>query len=100
MRVRSAALFSVCTLPCIFTPLSPFLPACSYEPRFHQLKSEILGSAASPDALAIAGGYGRSSSFEVTVARGAAAQLVYSKLATGKFPDFAALAKQIVAGTA
>lgn len=79
-------------------PTLSLLP-CSYEPRYHQFKSEVLGSAASPDALAIAGGAGRSGSFEVSVTRSAEAKLVYSKLATGRFPDFAALAKQIVAGT-
>ncbi len=60
---------------------------------------EVLGSAAAPNALAIGGGQGRPSSFEVSVARGGdAPKLVYSKLSTGRFPDFAALARQITAG--
>ena len=40
----------------------------------------------------VSGGTGRTSSFEVTANN----VLKYSKLASGAFPDFAALAKEIV----
>jgi hypothetical protein len=45
----------------------------------------------------VSGAAGRTSSFEVTVSvGGAAAAVVYSKLATGSFPAFEALAQSIV----
>ena len=45
----------------------------------------------------VSGAAGRSSSFEVNVSvGGAAASLVHSKLATGSFPAFEALAQSIV----
>lgn len=45
----------------------------------------------------VSGGAGRPSSFEVVVGEGASAKVVYSKLQSGSFPDFAALAKELVA---
>ena len=43
------------------------------------------------------GGTGRSGSFEVTVIRPTGTSLVYTKLATGRFPDYAQLAAAIAA---
>lgn len=48
-------------------------------------------------SVVIDGGAGTSSSFEVIVIRPTGTQLVYSKLATGRFPDFTQLAAAIAA---
>jgi hypothetical protein len=49
-----------------------------------------------PHAI-VSGAVGRASSFEVVVGEGPAAKVAYSKLQTGSFPDFEALAKELVA---
>ncbi len=66
----------------------------SYAPKFQILQRAIL---ALMPAATVTGATGRSSSFEVlvTVGEGEPVQ-VYSKLSTGAFPAFDALAKSIV----
>ena len=66
-------------------------------PKFILLQNAI--KAIMPSAT-VTGAAGRPSSFEVVTGEGAAAVLVYSKFATGTFPDFAALAKQICGAAA
>ena len=94
LRAQFAAAHAPRSQPRLYPP-----PPTSYEPRYAHFKREVLGSAAAPNALAIGGGHGRASSFEVTIVRGSAPpKLVYSKLSTGRFPDFDALARQITSG--
>ena len=63
-------------------------PLRGYEPKYRMLESAIKKLA--PTA-AVTGKTGRVSSFEVVVD----GTVVYSKLATGAFPDFNKLAAQI-----
>lgn len=98
-RAVSLALRGACARAPSSLHSAPRSLTTRYEPRYAHFQREVLGSAATPAALAIAGGHGRPSSFEVTVARaGAPPTLIYSKLSTGRFPDFAALAAQITSG--
>ncbi len=49
-----------------------------------------------PATVFVSGGEGRGGSFEVTVTKDGKEAVVYSKLATGKFPNYRELAKSIV----
>lgn len=71
----------------LLTPIPPPGPR-GYEPKYRMLESAIKKLA--PTA-AVTGKTGRVSSFEVVVD----GTVVYSKLATGAFPDFTKLAAQI-----
>ena len=82
-RAVSLALRGACARATSSLHSAPRSLTTRYEPRYAHFQREVLGSAATPAALAIAG---------------APPTLIYSKLSTGRFPDFAALAAQITSG--
>lgn len=67
-----------------------FCSGWGYGRRYEDLRREIL--AAFPNAD-VSGSKGRRTSFEVTMN----GQLAYSKLQTGKFPDYSSVVKAVAA---